>query len=174
MDKIYFIACGMILIAFCVVFCIIFLSMRSHVHGRVVNKNQSTPPQAIPKPDSLNNFNEPSDKPDTCLTDGCGSPVINSPTSLTVLEHTVKLDRSPFCFVCTAAYMNRHSTVCNTCREPICVGQQVAQAAAGSEFPYTHHTSPCSLYAGLWCGTWGEGKLIGLNMAMFGPPDNAS
>lgn len=63
------------------------------------------------------------------------------------------------CAACLEAYLNRTSMLCAECGKPIFPGMRVAGAWIGAPSPYTHNTLQCGA-PGLWCGTWGEGRLI--------------
>lgn len=73
-----------------------------------------------------------------------------------------KFRSSPLCPSCTEEYLNKYSTICAKCGKPIFPGTPVAVASwEGALYPYTHMTFDCGEPAA-YCGTWGEGKLIGL------------
>ncbi len=79
-----------------------------------------------------------------------------------VLGRKIGLMHSPMCHFCTTQYLNRFSTLCATCLEPILPGTHVGLAWTGALHPFTHLTFGCCETAGLYCGLWGEGRLVTL------------
>jgi len=79
---------------------------------------------------------------------------------IVVLGKTVKFKGSPLCIPCTEKYMNKFSTYCALCDEPILPWMAVGCGGIGSSHPYAH--LECSGTA-VYCGQWGEGRLIGLD-----------
>jgi hypothetical protein len=85
------------------------------------------------------------------------------PFTITVLGLECKFGSSPYCIPCSEEYLNRFSTVCDTCGRPILPGTAVGQAAdKNAVYPYTHNTFDCREPDSSICGKWGEGKLISL------------
>ncbi len=70
---------------------------------------------------------------------------------------------SPMCPVCTEQYLNKFSTLCAACGRPIFPGDPVGLAWDGAPHPFTHLYYHCCDSGGLYCGVWGEGRLITLH-----------
>jgi len=75
----------------------------------------------------------------------------------------VSLSRSPMCKECTQAHLNAMSTTCATCGEPICPGMAVAKSWVGAKHPHTHMYFDCTDSGIMYCGIWGDGRLITLS-----------
>ena len=67
------------------------------------------------------------------------------------------------CSRCLEAYLNTYATRCAACGDPILPGEPVGQAWVGAPHPHTHLTFDCSETGGLYCGRWGQGRLITLH-----------
>lgn len=80
--------------------------------------------------------------------------------TVTVLGREVKLNTAPYCAACTTEYLNRYATNCGACPEPILPGEPVGVSFVGAPHPYTHLTTTCCASGALFCGHWGEGRLI--------------
>lgn len=67
-------------------------------------------------------------------------------------------------------------TYCAACGRPIFPGMPVGQAWEEAQFPYTHLTFECCDAGALYCGRWGEGRLITLHELdpKKYPPDTTS
>lgn len=118
-------------------------ALRAHRRGRVIN--------ALP----------PADNPR--LICDCGRPAISSRTRVVIRGETFTFTQSRLCKTCTQQYMEEFSTTCGSCGETILVGDPVGAAPDDAPFPYTHLCSDCSPFPGLFCGHWGEGKLVPLS-----------
>jgi hypothetical protein len=72
---------------------------------------------------------------------------------------------APHCPECAEKYLNETSTLCGQCQEPIVPGTPVAQNATDTakKNPYTHMYRSCCPSGGLFCGLWGNGRLISLH-----------
>ena len=82
---------------------------------------------------------------------------------ITVLGCKVKLKSSDMCPTCLQAYLEKNSTICNSCERPIFPGDPVAGTGLGkrAKHKYTHgDNTGCCVSGGLFCGHWGEGELI--------------
>lgn len=82
---------------------------------------------------------------------------------VTVLGVECEFPRSPMCPSCTGEYLNKFSTLCASCERPILPGTPVGQAWNGAPHPCTHLAFECCDSGGLYCGRWGEGRLITLH-----------
>lgn len=91
--------------------------------------------------------------PRSCV---CGEIPINSPAEIIVWGAVCHINSSPMCKNCTEKYMERHATMCETCKEPILVGMSVG---AGLNGGYVHFNTTCAP-PGLFVGAWGEGEPI--------------
>jgi hypothetical protein len=76
-----------------------------------------------------------------------------------VLGHSVEIKDSPYCKECIEKFLNENSTICTHCEKPIYPGEPVGASGIKKNL-YTHLTFKCCRSGGLWCGTWGLGKLI--------------
>ena len=92
----------------------------------------------------------------------CGKPRITNLTTIIVWGHEVQLTSSPNCKNCTERYQEQYATQCNSCQEPICVGQPIGTCLTPDRF--VHYNSECSV-CGSFCGHWGEGKLSPFNFS---------
>lgn len=75
----------------------------------------------------------------------------------------VRVGEPPVCKDCFEAYLNKYSTYCAVCDLPILPGMHVGQAWSGSKHPLTHLDTGCCKSGGLYCGKWGQGRLITLH-----------
>lgn len=82
---------------------------------------------------------------------------------VTVLGVECEFPRSPMCPSCTGEYLNKFCTLCASCERPIFPGMPVGQAWTGAPHPCTHLGFDCCESGGLYCGRWGEGRLITLH-----------
>lgn len=80
-----------------------------------------------------------------------------------VLGVECELEKSPMCPSCTEQYLNKFSTLCASCGRPIFPGTPVGQAWHGAPHPFTHLAFGCCDSGGLYCGQWGEGRLLTLH-----------
>ena len=80
-----------------------------------------------------------------------------------VLGIECEFEKLPMCPTCTEQYLNKFSTFCASCKWPIFPGRPVGQAWHGAPYPFTHLTFRCCDTGGLYCGQWGEGRLISLH-----------
>ena len=102
----------------------------------------------------------------------CGHDKPDGPSIVEVMGVKVAIEAAPICPDCIEEYLNRHSTRCASCRQPILPGMPVGQAWDGAPFPHTHMAFDCTESGGLYCGRWGQGKLITLHQldpAQFPP-----
>lgn len=72
-------------------------------------------------------------------------------------------DKVPLCPPCFETWLNKYATRCASCEEPILPGMPVGQGWIGAKHPYTHMNMECCASGGLFCGMWGQGKLITLH-----------
>lgn len=101
-------------------------------------------------------------RPDPNLCEGCQQVRRLSEGlqhKLVIFGKEYTFTRSPRCGPCTIAYMEKFSTRCGNCEQPIFVGEPVAQAPVDAPYPYVHNTMECS-YPGMFCGHWGEGVCV--------------
>lgn len=82
---------------------------------------------------------------------------------VTVLGVVCNIPEPPMCASCAERYLNQACTLCASCGNPIFPGNPVGQAWQGAPHPYTHLTFDCCATGALYCGRWGEGKLITLH-----------
>lgn len=92
----------------------------------------------------------------------CGKEPIAWPAMVTVLGRKVILGDGPTgrCRACVEKELNRVSTQCAICGDPIIPGTLVARAPADPPFPHpyacdSYHCSP----PGAQCGVWMHGRL---------------
>ena len=96
------------------------------------------------------------DKPeDLCK---CGKKKIRSKTPIQIRGVTYTFTTSPKCRECTEVYLNKYSTECAVCGDPIIPGEAVG-VSGKPDLPYVHMTFDCTDTGGQLCGRWGEGKL---------------
>lgn len=77
-----------------------------------------------------------------------------------LVRHTIiTVDRTPYCPACTCNYLERFSTLCAVCLQPILPGESVARGPSTATHPYTHIGKRCCDSLALHCGTWNEGAL---------------
>lgn len=67
------------------------------------------------------------------------------------------------CPDCVQPYFNSVGTTCAACLGMILPGEPVAKAWVGAKYPYTCMGWDCCESGVLYCGQWGEGKLITLH-----------
>lgn len=82
---------------------------------------------------------------------------------VTVLGVECEFEKSPMCQVCAEQYLNKFSTLCASCKRPIFPGTSVGQAWKGASHPFTHLNFDCCATGTLYCGVWGDGRLITLH-----------
>ena len=82
---------------------------------------------------------------------------------LKVLGIWIELKDSPMCETCTAEYLDKFSTECGGCWQPILPGESVGRAGSGAKYPWIHMKYGCGAFAGNYFGKWGEGQLIRLD-----------
>jgi hypothetical protein len=80
-----------------------------------------------------------------------------------VLGIECEFKKSPMCPPCTEQYLNKVSTLCASCKRPIFPGTPVGQVWHGAPHSFTHLTFECCDTGGLYCGQWGEGRLLTLH-----------
>ena len=93
----------------------------------------------------------------------CAHGKTDHPLVVTVLGIKCELERSPMCPACTEQYFNKFSILCASCHQPIFPGTPVGVAWVGAPHPFTHLTFDCCESGGLFCGRWGEGRLLTLH-----------
>jgi hypothetical protein len=69
----------------------------------------------------------------------------------------------PLCAECLTAYLEKYSQTCASCSGPILPGMPVGQAWGGAKHPFTHLMDGCCESGGLYCGRWGQGRLVTLH-----------
>ena len=95
-------------------------------------------------------------KTDLC---SCGQPRITNLTFVKVWKRNVAVTNSPRCKFCTQKHLSTWAARCDTCHDPICVGEQIAPGLTPDTF--VHNTPECSPYpASEYCGYWAEGEVI--------------
>lgn len=82
---------------------------------------------------------------------------------MTILDVECEIEKSGMCGACTETYLNTVCTLCASCGRPIFPGDPVGQAWVDAPHPHTHLTFDCCDTGGLYCGQWGEGRLITLH-----------
>jgi hypothetical protein len=92
---------------------------------------------------------------------GHGRFIKSSVHKVTVLGIECSVASSDCSKLCAEEYLNKFSTLCAECEEPILPGDPVGQAWEDASHPYTHMR--CAQSAALFCGKWGEGRLISLH-----------
>ncbi len=107
-------------------------------------------------------LNQRGKKPDALMA-ACPHGAAKHRFTVLVFGMERSVDKSPMCEFCTGEYLNRYATLCGECERIIFPGDSVAQACMGASHPYTHLTTECCPSGALWCGTWGEGRLITLH-----------
>ncbi|HTK04824.1 MAG TPA: hypothetical protein VL500_04520 [Candidatus Eisenbacteria bacterium] len=93
----------------------------------------------------------------------CGHEKPDGPSIVEVYGVKIAVEAATVCPDCIEEYLNRYSTRCASCRQPILPGMPVGQAWKGSPFPHTHMTMECTESGGLYCGRWGQGRLVTLH-----------
>jgi len=73
------------------------------------------------------------------------------------------LENFTMCPSCAKEYFEKHSTSCASCKDPIVPSEAVGRAPIGAEHPFTHLTFECCPSGGLYCGVWGESRLVTLH-----------
>jgi hypothetical protein len=94
--------------------------------------------------------NEPHDKP-------------SWPRQITVRGKSIGVAAADVCPNCLEAFFAAHATTCAACDGPILPGMPVGQAWVGAPHPFTHLDFECTASGGLYCGVWGQGRLITLH-----------
>ncbi|MBI4415074.1 MAG: hypothetical protein HY566_02450 [Candidatus Kerfeldbacteria bacterium] len=89
----------------------------------------------------------------------CGHEKTRRSFRLMVKRSVITVDKTHLCPACTRDYLERSSTVCSACSQPIVPGESVARGPLAGTYPHTHMRSRCCVSEALWCGTWGDGKL---------------
>lgn len=90
----------------------------------------------------------------------CPHPREKGPITVVVLGIEVTLARAWGCRPCVGKYLNENATVCASCKGIIFPSSPVAVAIDGAPYPYTHLTRECCGNGNLYCGRWGEGRLV--------------
>lgn len=93
---------------------------------------------------------------------GCGHKG-HLPFKVTVQGVKCELSEATLCKACAEPYLNKACTLCASCGRPIFPGEPVGVAWDGATHPYTHLTFKCCASGGLYCGRWGEGRLVSLH-----------
>jgi hypothetical protein len=83
--------------------------------------------------------------------------------TVTVFGLELNFKGSDLCQQCAEVFLNQNSTVCASCGRPILPGMEVGQAWRGAPHPYTHLLDRCCGSGALFCGMWGNGRLITLH-----------
>lgn len=94
----------------------------------------------------------------------CNHTPLNEWAIIGIFGQVCEVEKSSMCFSCTEKYFNTFSTICAACGIYITPNSLVAQAWDGSKYPFTHLDSGCcDNLVNLFCGKWGEGRLITLH-----------
>ncbi len=93
----------------------------------------------------------------------CSHGAAKRPFKVLVFGAEIMLDKAPMCEACAGEYLNRYATLCGSCEKVIFPGEPVGQAYIGAPYPLTHLTMECCPSGALYCGKWGEGRLITLH-----------
>jgi hypothetical protein len=93
----------------------------------------------------------------------CTHGAVTTLTTIKVLGHDLEFAEMPMCVACSTDYLNKVSTLCGVCEEPIIPGMRVGIAHDGAKHPYTHLNMGCCVSGALFCGAWGEGRLVSLH-----------
>lgn len=94
----------------------------------------------------------------------CGHDWPKGDAIVKVYGHEVGVtDKIPVCPACFEAWLTKYATRCASCEYPILPGMPVGQGWVGAKHPYTHLTMGCCDSGGLYCGMWGQGRLITLH-----------
>jgi hypothetical protein len=94
----------------------------------------------------------------------CDHPKSTAPQEITIHGVTIVCEAgAPICPKCAEEWLRKVSNVCAKCGDPILPGTSVARAWEGAKYPYTHLTFDCCEAGVLYCGVWGEGRLITLH-----------
>lgn len=74
----------------------------------------------------------------------------------------LELTQSALCKPCAEEYLNKHSTICGACNEPIIPGTPVGalygKKPENPEHNLVHYSDKCSI-PGSYMGVWTEGKV---------------
>ncbi len=93
----------------------------------------------------------------------CGHDRRGEPATVAVRGTVVAARHERLCAACLSAWLERYSTTCASCGGPILPGEPVGQAWVGARHPHTHLTTDCCETGGLYCGRWGQGRLVTLH-----------
>jgi hypothetical protein len=94
----------------------------------------------------------------------CGHDWVRGEVTVIVRGLEVGLtDKIPVCPDCFRSWLEKYATGCASCDNPILPGMPVGQGWVGAKHPYTHLTMGCCDSGGLYCGMWGQGRLITLH-----------
>lgn len=93
----------------------------------------------------------------------CDHDKSSSPSIVEVHGMKVGVEVAEICSGCIEKFLNRYSTRCASCNGPILPGMPVGQAWTGAKHPHTHMSFDCTESGGLYCGRWGQGRLITLH-----------
>jgi hypothetical protein len=85
------------------------------------------------------------------------------PFKINVHGTECEIRRSPWIFEKTEKYLNEACTVCASCNKPIFPGMPVGKAWIDAPHPFTHLSMDCCDTGSLYCGMWGDGRLITLH-----------
>lgn len=90
----------------------------------------------------------------------CPHPKFEDRCTCLVKGKEMKITSKGPCKDCLEAYLDKYSTICASCAEPILPGEPVAVAWVGAPQKYTHMYAGCCECGGFYCGVWGEGEMI--------------
>ena len=93
----------------------------------------------------------------------CPNSIVKDKFKVMVKGHKIEIEDSLLCFSCAEKHLNKYSTFCASCEKPIIPGTKVAEAWIGAKYAFTHLTFNCCLAGALYCGEWGEGRIITLH-----------
>jgi len=84
------------------------------------------------------------------------------PHHITIDEYPITVSGSALCKACSQKKLQQWRTVCHRCKHPILTGEAVAHS--GNEHrPYNHLDCSGFHAALMYCGIWGEGRLLTLD-----------
>lgn len=89
----------------------------------------------------------------------CGHEKARRQFQLMVKRSVITIEKTHLCPACTRDYLERSSTICSVCTQPIVPGESVARGPFAGTYPHTHMKARCCVSEALHCGTWGEGQL---------------
>lgn len=92
----------------------------------------------------------------------CTKGAVEGAFVIEVLGVSKRMRNTPLCEGCSKIFLNAFSVLCAQCKTPIFPGEPVGQSWVGAETPVTHMYWDCTATGALYCGKWGEGRLITL------------